>query len=236
MAILKRAYNSVMVWQAISKLNSPLASIRLEAMTTLRGCKEESLWPLKIACQNKNQPNSQIGAAIVLHWLGEEKGMQTLLAALKTDLPERPELAPLMEYAFLTINPQDAVSVLQKFWNEIPEWDTRTEVRSCICRVWVRIKNPVVLDNLAAQAIRFPLLFESAVAAFGASALPMLERLSRDPNSQLRSLSIRVLKQIPLARSFEALTPLLEDPIPSIRYSGGSYDDGRRGGDSSRTF
>ena len=217
MAILKRAYDNVIVWQAISKLNSPLASIRLEAMNTLRSCKEESLWPLKIACQNRNQPNSQIGAAIVLHWLGDEKGMQTLLAALKTDLPERLELQPLMEYAFLTINPQDAVSVLQKVWNEIPGWDTRTEVRSCICRVWVRIKNPVVLDDLAAQAIRFPLLFESSAAAFGASALPMLERMSRDPSSQLRSLSIRVLKQIPLARSFEALTPLLEDPIPSVR-------------------
>ena len=217
MAILKRAYNNVIVWQAISRLNSPLASIRQAAMTTLRGCAEESIWPLKIACRNRNQPNSQMGAAIVLYWLGEESGMQTLLSVLKTGLTERPELAPIIEYAFLAIDPKDAVPVLQKVWNEIPEWDTRTEVRSCICRVWTRIKNPVVLENLAAQAIRFPALFESTAAAFGASALPALERLSQDQNSQLRSLSIRALKQIPLPQSFVTLSLLLEDPIPSIR-------------------
>ena len=217
MAILKEAQNNVLVWQAISRLNSPMGEIRRQAMISLRELGSTAQWQLRIAAQNRRMPNSQIGAAVVLHWLGDEKGMQTLVSCLQSRLPDEPELGPILEYAFVTIGSPDADMALIKVWDELPQWDRRTEIRTAICRVWAKLVNPVVLNTLVSSAIRFPALFEATVPAFGAQAAPFLERMALSPDVQTRMIAMRTLKEIPSERSFAAIVPLLEDPDPWIR-------------------
>ena len=217
MPILEDARNSFTVWRAISRLNSPVADERLRAMKTLREIGSNARWQLRIAAKNKLRTNSQLGSALVLHWLEDPLGMEVLLFCLKERLPEESELAQILEYAFIAIGSPAAVEALLGVWRSLVDTNKNAVVRTTICRVWVKLGDPVVLEALVSDATRFPMLFETTVPSFGVSALPCLEKMSVSANPQVRMIAIRTLREILIEKTVPILVKMLEDPDLAIR-------------------
>jgi HEAT repeat protein len=217
MGVWQAAYTQMAIWHAYSRLNSPEDAERVQAMETLRAAGNASLPCLRLAISRADRPRVKFAGAVVLHRLSEPAGMETLIEAMRYRLATAPALAPELEAAFIAVGSPDAVNALRVLWNQIPEWGDHRTALASICRIWARLRDPRVLDDLSVRAPRIPDLFEQTVPAFGEMAVLHLERMVREPDPARRILAIRALHHIVSGRSFAVLVPLLRDSDAQVR-------------------
>jgi HEAT repeat protein len=217
MDLVDAAVKQAAVLRAYAAFGSRDAAERYRAMCQMRECGPAGIWCLQLALRRSAKPRVQCAAAVVLHWLGDARGLMTLTEALKWRLPTEPLRASELESAFVTIGSPDAVTALLTVWNMLPDWGESEPVRASICRVWAALRNPVVLPALASGALLIPDRFEQTVPAFGEMAIPVLGDLSRSRDSRHRVLAVQTLRHIGGRSSFDALRPMLRDPDMSVR-------------------
>ncbi len=217
MGLLHDAFVQAQIWRAYLRLKSPNDNERMTAMLTLREAGSASLTCLRYAVRRAETPRVQFAAAVVLHWLGERQGMETLIEAVQWRLPGTPELAGELEVAFIAIGPPDAVTALLELWYQLPDWGDHDIAMRSICRVWAGLRDPRALEGLIARAHRIPTLFLETIPAFGEMAVRPLERMLHDDIVPRRILAVRALGRIVSGRSYAALLPMLRDPDPEVR-------------------
>jgi HEAT repeat protein len=214
--MLRALQLQMQIWQAASRLGSPDDVERVNAMQTLYLAGHASIPALRRVVRTP-YARKQFAAAVVLHRLGEPEGMITLKEALLWRLATDLELAPELEAAFVAIGAPDAVTTLIDMWGKFSDWGDNYQALTLICRVWATLRDPRALDSLTERAQRIPELFVQTVPAFGQMAIPYMERMTREHDSQRRILAISALGGINAPRSFATLVPLLRDPDPEVR-------------------
>ncbi|HZO88947.1 MAG TPA: HEAT repeat domain-containing protein [Chthonomonadaceae bacterium] len=217
MGLLHDALQQAHIWRAYLHLKSPDDAERARAMETLRAAGSASLPCLNFAVSRAHEPRVQFAAAVVLHWLDEPQGLETLREALLWRLNSDPSLAPELEAALIAIGSPDAVTALIEIWKHLPEWSDCNRVMESICRVWAALRDPRALEALTARATRIPDLFLQTVPVFGEMAVLHLARMLRDPEKARRILAIRALGRIHSRQGQVALVPLLCDLDPTVR-------------------
>ncbi|HZT40657.1 MAG TPA: HEAT repeat domain-containing protein [Chthonomonadaceae bacterium] len=217
MDLLETAVLQGRVWFAYTRLNAPEEVERTRAMEALRAAGSASLPCLRLALKAGPVWRKRFAAAIVLHWLGDPQGMETLVNALQWELPTTPLMRHELEAALIRIGSPDAVTALLELWRTLPDWGDTQMTMESICRVWGALRDPRALDGLIARAQRVPNLFEQYVPRFGEMAVLKLKPMLRDRNPAHRLLAARTLRHITGLTSFTALVPLLRDPDPSVR-------------------
>ena len=205
------------VWKSYLSLGSQDDAVRSSAMQTLQSQGSASLSCLNYALSGNNSFRTQCAAAVVLHRLGESKGMAFLLDILRWKLAVNPENTAELEAAFLAIGNPDAAPALITIWNLNPDWRDDHLLVKTICRLWGQLRDPRVLAPLFLQAPRIPQLFETTIPCFGETAVLYLERMLRDTDFNLRLLAIKTLRHIPTGSSFALLVPLLRDNSEQVR-------------------
>jgi HEAT repeat protein len=205
------------VWKSYLSLGTQDEVARNSAMQTLQDQGSASLSCLNYALSGNNSFRTQCAAAVVLHRLGEGKGMAFLLDTLRWKLAQNPTNTPELEAAFLAIGNPDAAPALITIWNLNPDWRDDNPLVQSICRLWGQLRDPRVLAPLFLQASRIPQLFEATIPCFGETAVLYLERMLRDTDFNLRLLAIKTLRHIPTGSSFALLVPLLRDNSEQVR-------------------
>lgn len=224
MGITARPLEQLKIWNAYRLLCSGNVAERRCAIHTLKTLAPASLPCLRFCIEGQNVKRTQFAAAVALRQLGEPievdgepLGLKTLTENLRLLLPHRGDMAPELEAAWLALDEPDATTELLKVWNRATYWSDSNLVLICIGHVWAKRREPRVLEALARKADSVPKIFEETITAFGEEALPVLEKMTTDPNPHIRILAVQALKKIMGVRSLNLLAPLLRDADPVTR-------------------
>lgn len=205
------------IWHAYLRLSDDNPTARDSAMTTLREIGEPSIPCLLRGTNPGNSIRTQCACAVVLHQLGEKKGLEFLLETLRWKFPVEPEIGAELEPAFLQIGNPDAAPALLTVWEKQTDWRDENPLVQSICHLWSKLGDPRVLDALSQQAPRIPELFEKTIPTFGEVAVRYLDRMLKDPSPQTRLLAVQTLRHIQTGSSVALLIPLLRDPSDLVR-------------------
>jgi HEAT repeat protein len=215
MALWNAAHTQVQIWSAYSRLNAPDSGDRLRAISTLCEIGPAALGCLRFASGPLRPARIQYAAAVAMHCLGDPTGLSILTNALRWVLPTHPELYTDLCWAFITIGVPDAVTALIEVYPKLPPRNPIT--LNCIADVWGTLRDPRVLEILAAPGWPMPDLARDTIARFGELALRCLERMITEPIPRRRILAIRTLADIATPPCFSLIRPLLADPDPEVR-------------------
>ena len=200
------------IWNAYRLLCSGHEAERRCAIYTLKELAPASLPCLRFCIEMQNVKRTQFAAAVALHQIGEPLGLKTLSENLRLHLPHRPDIAGDLETAWIALGEPDATTELLNVWSKITDWSDGNPVLISIGHVWAKMRDPRVLDAMAEKAARIPKIFDETVAPFAESALPVLAKMTGDPDPYVRIIAIHALKKRVGVRSLNLLVPLLRDP------------------------
>ena len=217
MNIAAKSLEQVKIWNAYRLLGSGHEAERRCAVHTLKELAPASLPCLRFCIEMQNVKRTQFAAAVALHQIGEPIGLKTLTENLRLHLPHRPDIAGDLEAAWIALGEPDATTELLAVWSKITDWNDANPVLVCIGHVWAKLRDPRVLDALAEKAARIPLIFDETIGPFAESALPVLEKMTRDSDPYVRVLAIQALKKLVGIRGMNLLVPLLRDPDSVVR-------------------
>ena len=217
MNIAAKSLEQVKIWNAYRQVCSLNETERMVGRETLKRLAPASLPCLRFCIEMQNVKRTQFIAAVALYQLGEPLGLKTLTENLRLHLPHRPDIATDLEAAWVTLGEPDATTELLALWDKITDWSDANPVLVSIGHIWAKMRDPRVLEALSGKAARIPKIFDETLAPFGESALPVLEKMTRDPDSYVRYLAIQALKKLVGVRSLNLLVPLLRDPDAVVR-------------------